>query len=297
MIIGGTTEQALSKTLTSTVRQAEFTADRTLWCRHEIKYVISEAQASAIVAYMRPYMRPDRYTEFKKGGSYTIVSLYLDSEDMRLCRESLEGHKNRYKLRIRSYSDDLDYPRFFEIKRRINWVIMKSRARVMEHSVASLLAGLIHLPKDGGQEDKNLAQFIHYQNSINAKPVVEVKYQRQAFESVVSGEVRITLDRELCFRVKRSSDVRIGGGGWQRVPVQGVILEIKFTGRCPAWVNGIVKYLGLKQRSFSKYANSISQACHLRFCAPLRLTKGWQWNNFGNLSTAGPPATHLPRKA
>jgi SPX domain protein involved in polyphosphate accumulation len=247
---------------------------------------------------MRPYVRPDRYSEFKKGGSYTIVSLYMDSDDLKLCRESLDGDKNRYKLRIRSYSDEPDYPRFFEIKRRINRIIVKSRARAMEHSVASLLAGSTRLPQDGGQEDKNLAQFIHYQNYLNAKPIVEVKYQRQAFESSGNEVVRITFDRELCFRIKRTPDVRIGGSGWQRVPVNGVVLEIKFTGRCPAWVSGMVMYLNIRQQSFSKYANSIKQACLLRFCAPKRFTRNLPWNNFGNLSTAvSPTATLIHQKA
>ena len=54
---------------------------------------------------------------------YPIVSLYLDSPDLQLCRESLTGVKNRFKLRIRSYTDEPEYPRFLEIKRRINQVI------------------------------------------------------------------------------------------------------------------------------------------------------------------------------
>jgi len=74
--------------------------DRTLWCRHEIKYLVSEAQAAAITEYIRPLMRMDRHGEFKDDGYYPISSLYMDSEDLKLCRETLEGKLTRFKLRI-----------------------------------------------------------------------------------------------------------------------------------------------------------------------------------------------------
>ena len=72
---------------------------------------------------------------------YPIVSLYIDSPELQLCRESLTGQKNRFKLRVRSYTDEPEYPQFFEIKRRINQVIMKSRARVTDADVPNLLGG------------------------------------------------------------------------------------------------------------------------------------------------------------
>ena len=88
-------------------------ADRTLSCRHELKYQISESKAAAIAQFMKPYLQLDRYSKLQRGGDYPVVSLYLDSVDMCLCRESLTGQKNRFKLRIRSYTDEPEYPRFF----------------------------------------------------------------------------------------------------------------------------------------------------------------------------------------
>ena len=103
--------------------------DRMLACRFEMKYVIDEIKAAGIVRYIRPFLQMDRYSKLQRRGMYPIVSLYLDSPELRLCRESLTGQKNRFKLRIRSYTDEPEYPRFFEIKRRINQVIIKSRRR------------------------------------------------------------------------------------------------------------------------------------------------------------------------
>ena len=72
--------------------------DRSLWSRHEMKYLISEATAAGITQYIKAYTCLDRHSEFKPNNAYMISSVYLDSPDMKLCRESLEGTKNRFKL-------------------------------------------------------------------------------------------------------------------------------------------------------------------------------------------------------
>ena len=244
--------------------------DRTLRSRYEMKYLISEAKAEAITQYIKPYMQPDRYSKLQQGGMYPIVSLYLDSDDLRLCRESMTGQKNRFKLRIRSYTDEPEYPRFFEIKRRINNVIVKSRARVMDKDAPALLAGLPLPPQSYKTDVDVLNQFQFYVRIIHAGPVVLVRYMRQAFESDSENRVRVTFDRELCYCVTDKPEVILGGSGWQynTLTVGSVILEIKFTSFYPPWLAGMVEYLELMQQSISKYATSIQQACRLRFCAP-----------------------------
>ena len=71
-----------------------------------MKHLISESEAAAIARFIRPYVRPDPYCELQPEGAYPIVTLYLDSKDFQLCRESFEGKQNRFKLRIRGYSDN-----------------------------------------------------------------------------------------------------------------------------------------------------------------------------------------------
>ncbi len=239
--------------------------DKTPWCRHEFKYLITEVQAALILEHIRPYMRPDPYCI---DGSYPLVSLYLDSDDLRLCRESLEGVKNRFKLRIRSYSDSPDEPRFFEIKRRINRIIVKNRARVEDHAVAALLAGASRAPCDGTEASRTLDQFLHYQRLINAKPTLRVRYLRQAFVGLCNDRTRVTFDRQLSFNVTYTPTVRLDDDGWQRLPRHGVILEIKFTEWCPAWLSQMIRCFGLQSRSLSKYARLVKRASGLRFCGP-----------------------------
>jgi len=251
-------------------RQPKKTVDRMLACRFEMKYHITESQTAALEAYIRPFLEPDKYSKLQRGGYYPIVSLYLDSPDMRLCRETLTGVKNRFKLRIRSYTDDPEYPRFFEIKRRINRIIMKSRARVMDRDVPVLLRGRSLPPQGYTTDEAALSQFQLYAASIHAGPMVLVRYLRQAWESPSQNRVRVTFDRELCYRITDEPSVRLGGSGWQRsdVTISKVILEIKFTGTYPLWLSRLVEDFGLELNSISKFATSIEQASRFGFCAP-----------------------------
>ena len=253
-------------------RQAEpkKTVDRMMACRFEMKYLITEIQAAAMERYIRPFLPPDRYSKLQRGGQYPIVSLYMDSPDLQLCRESVVGLKNRFKLRIRSYTDEPEYPRFFEIKRRINRVIMKSRARVTDRDVPALLTGKSLPPQGYTTDEAALNQFQLYVASIHAGPVILIRYTRQAFENTSENRVRVTFDRELYYKVTDEPQVLLGGTGWQHndLTVCNVILEIKFTGSYPAWLTRLVEDFGIEARSISKYATSVEQACRLGFCGP-----------------------------
>ena len=242
--------------------------DGTLGCRYELKYRISEPKAEAIEQFIKPYLNLDRYCKLQPSGAYPIVTLYLDSDDLQLCRESMEGRKNRFKLRIRSYTDDPDYPRFFEIKRRMNAIIIKDRHRVIHRDVATFLSGSSLPLQSYNNDGEMLRQFQLYMNSINARPVIRVRYVRRAYEDGSYNRVRVTFDRQLAYNVGIAPKVSFNSQGWQHYSLNGVILEIKFTALYPAWLGGLVKFFGLRQQSMSKYVSSVKQSCSLKFCAP-----------------------------
>lgn len=251
--------------------QTDIGTDRTLSCRYEMKYVISESKAAAIERFIQPYIKLDHYSKLQPTRAYPIVSLYLDSDDLRLCIESLRGVLKRFKLRVRSYTDDPEYPRFFEIKRRANTVIIKSRARVRAQDVPMLLSGRYVPPLQDYKTDiDTIKQFQQYMGSIGAAPKVLVRYMRRAYEGDMHNRVRVTFDRRLAYSVTDNPEVLLNGRGWHQHPIttNNVILEIKFTGRYPAWLARMAEYFELRQRSMSKYANSVVRSCGLRFCAP-----------------------------
>jgi len=229
-------------------------------CRYELKYRVSESVAEAITQFVRPYLHLDHYCRSQPNRSYPIVSLYLDSRDLVLCRQSLEGQKNRFKLRIRSYTDDPAYPRFLEIKRRLNSIVIKSRARVSQQDVAGLIcrAGV---SQDGSRADEQTSQqFRFYRDMIGAGPVILVRYMRQAYEGDTENRVRVTFDRGLCFKASSRPEVMLDGGRWRHCPGNSVILEIKFTGAFPAWLSQMVRCFNLRQQSLSKYVSSLKRS-------------------------------------
>jgi hypothetical protein len=244
-------------------------ADQLLGCRYELKYRISESKAEAIRQFIKPYLHLDRYCKLQPTSTYPVATLYLDSEGLRLCRESLEGKKNRFKLRIRSYTDDPNYPFFFEIKRRLNVIIIKNRHRVMHRDVVPLLSGLSIPAQNYDADGEMLKQFQLYMNSINAKPLICVRYMRQAYEDDSCNRVRITFDRDLAYKVDGKPNVSLSGVGWQLHSRRGVILEIKFTARYPAWLNQMARCFDLRQQSISKYVSSVKEACSLKFGSPM----------------------------
>jgi len=199
-------------------RPSESSKDSMLACRYELKYRISEAKARALAAYVREYLPQDRYAQLRPDGQYPITSLYLDSNQLTLCRETLEKKKNRFKLRVRGYSDNPETPVFFEIKRRINNVIIKSRARAMHEHVPIVLGGRELPPVKFKTDLKSLRQFQFYSRLLNVRPMVLVRYMREAYEGQGDNRVRVTFDRQLFYCATTEPRVRLGGPGWYPVP-------------------------------------------------------------------------------
>ncbi len=250
------------------IRLGRKSIDKTRACRYELKYRIGESQAAAVERFIKPYIHLDHYSRIQPNNYYPIVSQYLDSNDLKLCRETLAGKKNRFKLRIRSYSNDIRTARFIEIKRRINNIIMKSRLRVTHKDAMDLLNGRPFTKKISSVDEKTLRQFPLSMSCLNARPVVRVQYMRKAYEGDSDNRVRVTFDRRLCYNIGSEPNLTLNGTGWQHTNVDNVILEIKFTARYPAWLGEMVKCCNLRQQSMSKYASAIKQSCQKGFCAP-----------------------------
>ena len=156
--------------------------DNTLLCRYELKYRIRESKAQAIARYIQSYISPDKYSRRLPNFEYPICSLYFDSDEFDLCRETLEKKTNRFKLRIRFYDEDPKSPCFFEIKRRLNRIILKGRARINKDRIQSVIHGDIISDLKYKKDQEVIRQFQFYLKMLQANPTVLVRYSRQAFE-------------------------------------------------------------------------------------------------------------------
>jgi len=231
--------------------------------RLELKYIIDEPVALAVRDYISNRLELDEFSVGKPNYSYPVHSLYLDSDDLHLYQSTVNSEKNRYKLRLRFYSDKPGSPVFFEIKRRVNSAILKQRGGVKREAVDSILAG--HLPgleQLASKEPKHLfalQRFCELTKRLNARPKVHVAYLREAWLPHDGNSVRVTMDREV--RDDPEPTTRLSTTMKNPVLVFGnsVILEIKFTGRFPQWLADMVHTFGLRQSSAAKYVDGISR--------------------------------------
>jgi SPX domain protein involved in polyphosphate accumulation len=222
--------------------------------RFECKYVVSESEARSIAASLAPHLRPDPNAARSPDHTYAICSLYLDNDALALCHETLAGNANRFKLRIRTYDDSPRTPLFLEVKSRANGVVHKIRARVKKPLLPALLAGrAVDIPGMNPTERGQLDEFIRLMLLTRATPRVLVRYDRQAYAGTIDDGVRVTFDRRLRGLRTDRAEVIVESGAFRPMRTGGVILELKFNDRCPAWLLRIVQMHGLRRRSFSKY--------------------------------------------
>jgi hypothetical protein len=230
--------------------------------RFELKYLINEITAARVRDFVLSYLNMDSYGVGKPDYSYPVHSLYLDSDDLQIYWRTVNGDKNRYKLRLRYYSENPDTPVFFEIKRRMKDIIQKQRGGVRQSAVARLLAG--HLPQPEDMITKNpkqlvaIQRFIGLMMDVNAVPRVHIFYKREAYVSD-DDEVRITMDRQVLTEPNLSGRIKTG----MVEPVHSyagfVILELKFTNRFPKWFGDLVRVADVMQCGAAKYVSGITQ--------------------------------------
>jgi hypothetical protein len=224
--------------------------------RHECKYLVDEAVAARVVHAVQPYVRLDPHAARLGERSYPITSLYLDDAHRSLYRETVEGLLRRFKLRVRSYGDDPRTPLFLEIKRRHDRVVQKARCPLPRTLLPDVLAGRT-VPVANGGDPQALAEFQRLMLLRGARPCALVRYQREAWIGREDAEIRVTVDRRLSVLPTHDAAVRMLDPGYVPVPMRGVVLELKFTDRCPPWMAAAIQAAELHRVSFSKYCNAV----------------------------------------
>jgi len=255
--------------------------------RHELKYLVSESQASAVRSEIQAYLRHDKNMGSDEHG-YRVQSLYLDSRNSQCYNETLCGAKNRFKLRMRFYDDAPTSPVFLEIKRRVTVIVQKKRAAVSRDAALDLLKG--HAPSpdmllkgDAAQRD-GLDSFCRLRDRLAAVGKVFVDYQREAWEGAGGNQYRVTFDRNV------RGSFYVPGSGLTVPPnstlsgIEGVVLEMKYTNQPAPWMNEIASRHNLQPVSVPKYVECVD------------VTLGAQTNQLGSGALIGGPVpTFNPR--
>ena len=160
--------------------------------RHELKYVISDADAELLAIRLNAALRPDPYA-MKTGGGYHIRSLYFDNAYDSAVEEKVAGVQYRDKWRIRIYNSS-DRVIKLERKHKNGSFIKKDSLSLTRKECNALLAGaytfLLYRQEPFAKEAYAALR------TEGLTPKVIVDYYRQPFVFPLE-DVRITLDRNI----------------------------------------------------------------------------------------------------
>ena len=229
--------------------------DQVVAQRFEAKYYLSEVQVDLIRNYVAGYTAADPHRPV-----YPVSSIYLDNKSMVMFGSSLQGEKNRYKLRLRAYEGDETAPVFAEVKQRIGRIIRKHRSRLHRHAMNrpswSEPLGMDALvdPSDAS-EMNNMMLFSELATRMGAEPVIGVRYMREAFVSIMDEPVRVTIDRDIAYAHVPDEPARIWSTDtiWRPAMNAPIVLEVKFTDAFPYWIRRMIQRFQLDRVSLAKY--------------------------------------------
>ena len=227
----------------------------TIFQRVEKKYLMTVAQRDALLSEIGSRLTPDAY------GKSTVCSLYLDTPDRRLIRESVDAkgfEKPAYKekLRLRSYGTSAaDTNVFFEIKKKFKGVVYKRRV-VLPWSKALIYLNGGELPLTSQIMDE-IDWAMKFYGSV--APSMMLSCEREAYTLTEDPTLRITFDGGIRYR-ETELDLTCGSHGIPLVGDDLVLMEIKTAGAVPLWLSRVLDKHRLYPASFSKYGKAYYQA-------------------------------------
>ncbi|MSQ01653.1 MAG: polyphosphate polymerase domain-containing protein [Myxococcales bacterium] len=224
--------------------------------RFEIKYRLDVDRAAALRRWVQgtDHLAPDAFGE---GGSaaYNVHSLYLDSADWVVYRETRAGLQQRYKVRARCYNWTSPRKVFLEVKHRANESMWKTRAEVGLADAVRVVNG--EPPSASTPSTEALENFRGLVDRRHLYPRCWVSYRRHAYVGGVRDLVRVTFDSRI---VAAPATVDLcEPPRWYPVPESaGIeILELKYSGSYPSWVAEMVRRFDLERKAFSKFRYGI----------------------------------------
>ena len=220
---------------------------QTIFKRYELKYLLTIEQKERLLPAMQPYMQIDRY------GRTTIRNLYLDTDNHRLIRRSIEKPAYKEKLRIRSYEQaTADSTVFAELKKKYDGVVYKRRLPLTEQQATAWLCQGALAPVDT-QISREIGYFMQHYAPL--KPTLFLSYEREAYFEKNGGDFRVTFDDRLLAR-QTDLSLQAAVSGVPLLDDRLVLMELKCSGGIPLWMAQALSREGLYKTSFSKYGTA-----------------------------------------
>ncbi len=247
--------------------------DRTVGVeRQEVKYLVPLDVAQQVIHLSTGFIEPDAHGP---DGHYEIASLYFDDEGWGSANESYEGIKDRCKLRMRCYSFAPNAPVWAEIKRRSGTTVIKSRARIPRTVAHAVCRGDIVDPSLSLDPDA-FAEFLYEQQRRWMVPRLWVRYKRMAYTSAFGDDARLTVDRFIEVQEPHEDAYTIRPDFWRPIEVwPECVLELKYNGAYPHWMQVLVRAVNVQAQSVSKYGRGAMVFLDDGMRVSAAWSKGW----------------------
>lgn len=220
--------------------------DIMIFRRVEKKYRLTLPQKDALLASIGEHLIPDAH------GRSTICSLYLDTPEHLIIRNSIDARIYKEKLRLRSYgTPGMDDHVFLEIKKKFKGVVYKRR------ELMTLRAAMAYIEHGVMPCDSQIMREIDYAMHFyrHPQPAMLIAYEREAYFDKDDPNLRITFDTNVR---ARNQDCRLESGAHGEVflPEETILMEIKTTGTMPVWLARALSELSILPGRFSKYGTA-----------------------------------------
>lgn len=205
---------------------------------------MNQKQYESFLKKINDYVEEDKYFKYK------ICSIYFDTNNYDLIRNSLEKPIYKEKVRIRSYGKVENEDKiFFEIKKKYKGITNKRRITLTYENLKN------YLNKNKIPDNSNIQIFNeldYLMNYYELKPKVFISYDRISFISKENKNLRITFDNNLNYRL---NELNLDDEKGKIFNNDKYILEIKTLDSFPIWLVKALSELEIYPTSFSKYGS------------------------------------------
>ncbi len=218
--------------------------------RFEKKFFLDTNQEQQLKKKLKNIFFLDKLSLNSKG--YYCVSVYFDSLDMNCMNAKIEGFSKRYKIRARTYLNNLkDEPEKwnFEIKNKENNIVSKKKFSINHKKLNKMFLSNNY----NELLNKNL-ETIHK----IYKPTYVVCYFREAYNSDIFSHCRITIDKEIiCNKFSTNFMTELIQNKNFIIDIRKKLMELKYSRFLPGSLSDLFQSLNLNQITFSKYVDGI----------------------------------------
>lgn len=226
--------------------------------RYEQKYMINAKKYLMLQNTLPDYMELDAYN--RQHETYSITSLYYDTNDSQLIRNSLAKPVYKEKLRLRAYGRTQAGSRvYLEIKKKFSGLVNKRRSGI-KLDAACRFVETGELPDFEPYMNKQVLYEIEYMLKLyKLSPALLLSYDRRAYFNKGQHDLRVSFDTNI---LTRRTDLKLESGiyGEPLLEEDKWIMEIKTDRSMPVWLAHLLSEHKIYPVSCSKYGAAYNRS-------------------------------------